>query len=72
MTLKVIPTMLIKHDEQKESVILLVETGKQQGPYEFKPAMSSSSANNNVFSPLNIFPQSTLDKPIKGSFILQE
>lgn len=46
--------------------------GPKEGPYEFKPAPSSSSINNDVFSPLNIFPQSTLDKPIKGSFILQE
>ncbi|CAN7109749.1 unnamed protein product [Brassica rapa subsp. narinosa] len=46
--------------------------GPKEGPYEFKPAPSSSSINNDVFSPLNIFPQSALDKPIKGSFILQE
>lgn len=54
------------------SCLIFQVWGPKEGPYEFKPAPSSSSINNDVFSPLNIFPQSTLDKPIKGSFILQE
>lgn len=54
------------------SCLIFQVWGPKEGPYEFKPAPSSSSINSDVFSPLNMFPQSALDKPIKGSFILQE
>nr|AFJ66202.1 hypothetical protein 7G9.10 [Boechera stricta] len=44
--------------------------GPKQGPYEFKPA-TSSSVNENL-SALNILYQSSIDKPIQGSLILQD
>ncbi|KAL3507706.1 hypothetical protein ACH5RR_033088 [Cinchona calisaya] len=43
--------------------------GANGGPYEFKPAPTSSF--NDIFSPLN-FPAQPLDKRIQGSFVLQE
>ncbi|KAK3042468.1 hypothetical protein RJ639_000192 [Escallonia herrerae] len=43
--------------------------GVKEGPYEFKPAPSSSFVD--MFSPLNLPPQS-MDKRIEGSFVLQE
>jgi len=44
--------------------------GPKEGPYEFKPA-TSSSINENL-SALNILYQSSIDKPIQGSLILQD
>nr|AFJ66233.1 hypothetical protein 34G24.30 [Capsella rubella] len=44
--------------------------GPKQGPYEFKPATSSSVSEN--LSALNILYQSSIDKPIQGSLILQD
>ncbi|XP_010531856.1 PREDICTED: chromophore lyase CRL, chloroplastic-like [Tarenaya hassleriana] len=46
--------------------------GPKSNPYEFKPTPSSSSVED-LFSPLNILPPLPInDKPIQGSFILQE
>ncbi|KAH9770328.1 chromophore lyase CRL [Citrus sinensis] len=44
--------------------------GVKAGPYEFKPAPSSSYSD--MFSPLNFPPQQFLEKRIEGSFVLQE
>lgn len=44
--------------------------GPKQGPYEFKPATYSSI--NESLSSLNILYQSSIDRPIQGSLILQD
>ncbi|KAH9705707.1 Chromophore lyase CRL [Citrus sinensis] len=44
--------------------------GVKAGPYEFKPAPSSSYSD--MFSPLNFPPQQFFEKRIEGSFVLQE
>ncbi|KAL0710414.1 hypothetical protein Bca4012_017392 [Brassica carinata] len=44
--------------------------GPKQGPYEFKPA-TYSSINENLSS-LNLLYQSSIDRPIQGSLILQD
>lgn len=44
--------------------------GVKAGPYEFKPAPSSSF--NDIFSPLNLSPPQSMEKRIEGSFVLEE
>ncbi|XP_054780896.1 chromophore lyase CRL, chloroplastic-like isoform X2 [Prosopis cineraria] len=44
--------------------------GPKEGPYEFKPAPTSSF--NDMFSPLNFPPLPSMERRIEGSFILQE
>lgn len=44
--------------------------GPKRGPYEFKPA-TYSSINENLSS-LNILYQSSIDRPIQGSLVLQD
>ncbi|XP_010249259.1 PREDICTED: chromophore lyase CRL, chloroplastic isoform X3 [Nelumbo nucifera] len=44
--------------------------GVKEGPYEFKPAPSSSF--NEMFSPLNFPPPLSTEKRIDGSFVLQD
>ncbi|KAH1112319.1 hypothetical protein GLYMA_04G202400v4 [Glycine max] len=44
--------------------------GQKEGPYEFKPAPTSSF--NDMFSPLNFPPPPSMERRIEGSFVLQE
>ncbi|KAK4256873.1 hypothetical protein QN277_006539 [Acacia crassicarpa] len=44
--------------------------GPKEGPYEFKPAPTSSF--NDTLSPLNFPPPPSMERRIEGSFILQE
>ncbi|KAI4343539.1 hypothetical protein L6164_010876 [Bauhinia variegata] len=44
--------------------------GPKEGPYEFKPAPTSSFSD--MISPLNVPPPPSMERRIEGSFILQE
>ncbi|XP_021722728.1 chromophore lyase CRL, chloroplastic-like isoform X2 [Chenopodium quinoa] len=44
--------------------------GVKEGPYEFKPA--STSSFKDMYSPANLLSPLSLDKRIEGSFVLQE
>ncbi|XP_010667020.2 chromophore lyase CRL, chloroplastic [Beta vulgaris subsp. vulgaris] len=44
--------------------------GVKEGPYEFKPA--STSSFKDMYSPVNLLSPLSLDKRIEGSFVLQE
>ncbi|XP_008791037.2 chromophore lyase CRL, chloroplastic isoform X4 [Phoenix dactylifera] len=44
--------------------------GARGGPYEFKPAPSSS--DDDMFSPLNFAPTLSLEKKMEGSFVVDE
>ncbi|KAH9613359.1 hypothetical protein KSS87_004752 [Heliosperma pusillum] len=44
--------------------------GVKEGPYEFKPA--STSSFKDLYSPLNLLTPLALDKRIEGSFVLQD
>ncbi|XP_072057702.1 chromophore lyase CRL, chloroplastic isoform X4 [Arachis hypogaea] len=44
--------------------------GPKEGPYEFKPAPTSSFSD--MFSPLNFPPPPSMDRRIEGSFVLQD
>lgn len=64
--------MVVLFGGEVEDVSLFLQVwGPREGPYEFKPAPSSST-NDMFSSPLNLPIQQPMDKRIEGSFVLQD
>jgi len=62
--------MTIENQKHKLLPICLQVWGQKEGPYEFKPAPTSSF--NDMFSPFNFPPPPSMERRIEGSFVLQE